>query len=491
MDINRFKRPTRFQTKLFINGQFVDGVKKTTISIYNPSTEDKICDIAEATEQDVELAIDAATNAFSKWKNTTTRERCLLINKLADLIEKNLDELVSLESLDNGKPLYASLSDITEVVNNLRYYAGWADKTTGKSYSSQDNTLFYTRREPFGVVGLISPWNFPLLMCEWKFAPALAAGNCLVHKPSEETPLTILRVAELINEAGFPPGVFNIVPGYGNIAGEALSRSRKVGKISFTGSTIVGRKVMEASAQSNLKKVTLELGGKTPVVVCPSADLDQAVAIAWNAIMYNMGQCCIAGSRLFVHESIYNEFLNRLKAINSNVKIGDAFEGSNHGPQINKVQFNKILGFIEHAKTQESCQLLIGGNRYGNKGYFIEPTIFCNVDDNSKIASEEIFGPVLAILKPWKSLDEVIKRANNTNYGLAGIVLSKDMSVCDRLVRDIQAGTIFVNNYCIPKSYIPFGGYKESGFGKDNGEEGMLEYTQVKAVYYQFDEPKI
>ena len=245
-------------------------------------------------------------------------------------------------------------------------------------------------------------------MCEWKFAPALAAGNCVVHKPSEETPLTILKLCELFKEAGFPPGVFNCVPGYGHRAGETLARSHRVGKISFTGSTLIGRKIMEASSQTNLKKVTLELGGKTPVIVCPGADINKAVQLAWSAIMYNMGQCCIAGSRLFVHESIYEEFLKVLKEKESTISIGCAFGGNNHGPQVNKNQLTKILGYLDHAKNVEKLECLMGGERHGEKGYFVKPTVFVNVDDNSKLAQEEIFVPVLVVLKPWKTLDEVI-----------------------------------------------------------------------------------
>ncbi|KAL4432607.1 hypothetical protein ABPG74_004900 [Tetrahymena malaccensis] len=486
-----YTRPTVFQNKLFINNEFVDGVKKTTIPVINPATEEKITDIAEATERDVELAIDAAKAAYPKWHATSLRERSMLLYKLAELIERDFATLVSLESLDNGKPIDGSEADIREVINNLRYFAGWADKVTGKTYASQTETLFYTRREPFGVVGLISPWNFPLLMCEWKFAPALAAGNCVVHKPSEETPLTILWLCRLFKEAGFPAGVYNCVPGYGPIAGETLARSHRVSKISFTGSTVVGRKIMEASSQTNLKKVTLELGGKTPVIVCPDGDLDMAVNLAWNAIMYNMGQCCIAGSRVFVHESVYEEFVKRLKAIESKVTIGCAFTGANHGPQVNQTQMNKILGYLDHAKNVEKLECIMGGERWGTKGYFIKPTVYINVDDNSKLAQEEIFGPVLCILKPWKTVEEVIERANNTKYGLAGVVITKNMSLSDKLIREIQAGTIFVNTYCIPQSFIPFGGYKESGFGRDNGEEAILEYTQVKAVYYQLDEPRL
>ncbi|EGR31572.1 hypothetical protein IMG5_106650 [Ichthyophthirius multifiliis] len=482
---NRFKKPTYFQTKLFINNQFVDGVKKTYIPVYNPATEEKICEISEGTEQDIELAIDAAAQAFKKWKKVAAAERSRLMMVLADLLEKHLDEFVALESLDNGKPLDQALFDIQEVVTSIRYYAGWADKLTGKTYQSSEDTLFYSRREPFGVVGLISPWNYPLMMCEWKFGPALATGNCIVHKPSEETPLTILRFAELIKEAGFPPGVFNIVPGYGNIAGEALARSQKVGKISFTGSTAVGRKILQASSETNLKKVALELGGKSPVIVCPSADLDKTIVAIWFAFTQNMGQSCDAGSRLLIHESIYDECLKRLIKMNESVIIGDAFDGANHGPQVNKIQFQRILQFIEETKNLKDVRVILGGERWGQKGYFIKPTIFANVDDNARIAQEEIFGPVLAVLKPWKTIEEVIERANNSSYGLACGIMSSNLTECELLAKEIDAGNVYINSYAISQRYMPFGGYKQSGFGRDGGEEGLLEYTQVKSVYYQ------
>lgn len=346
-------------------------MKKNTINVINPTTEEVTCKIAEATQEDVELAISAAQAAFPAWSKTAGRDKSKLLHKLADLIERDFDELIRLESLDNGKPIQFSKNDITEVIISLRYFAGWADKTTGKTFPDQDGTVFSTRREPFGVVGLVSPWNFPLLMCEWKFAPALAAGNCVVHKPSEETPLTILKLCELFKEAGFPAGVYNCVPGYGHSAGETLARSRRVSKISFTGSTAVGRKILEASAQTNLKKVTLELGGKSPVIVCPDSDLEKAADLAWSGIMYNMGQCCIAGSRLFVHESVYDKLLAILKKKQEDVKIGCAFDGCNHGPQVNRNQLNKILGYFDHAKNVEKLDLLIGGEKHGDVGYFI------------------------------------------------------------------------------------------------------------------------
>jgi len=254
---------------------------------------------------------------------------------------------------------------------------------------------------------------------------------------------------------------------------------------------LIGRKILEYSAKSNLKKVGLELGGKTPVIVCPDADIDKAAELAWSCIMYNMGQCCIAGSRLFIHEKVYDQFTKKLAEFSHRVNVKDSFEGGNHGPQVNKMQFDKILGFINHGKNVEKLTVLCGGEKVGNKGYFVQPTVFANVPDDSKLAQEEIFGPVLCVLKPWKTIDEVIQRANNTKYGLAAVVITNDMATSEKMVKSIDAGTVYVNCYCIPQSFIPFGGYKESGFGRDNGEEAILEYTHVKSVYYQLGEPKI
>ncbi|EAR93884.1 NAD-dependent aldehyde dehydrogenase family protein (macronuclear) [Tetrahymena thermophila SB210] len=488
-----YQKPTKFQTKLFINGKFVDGALKKTIPVINPATEELICEIAEATEQDVELAIDAAEASFPIWSKLPQRDRTEYLLKLASLLEANKEEFIALESLDNGKPLEGATFDINDVIGHLRYYAGWADKITGKSFSSLDQQIFYTRREPYGVVGLISPWNFPLMMAEWKYAPALAAGNCIVLKPSEVTPLTVLRLCELVNEAGFPPGVFNVVPGYGHVAGVAITHSKRISKISFTGSSFVGRKILEASSQTNLKKVVLELGGKSPVVVFPDADLDKAAEVAWYGCMFNMGQSCDAGTRLFVHEDVYDKLLQKLKEYEQNVVIGDSFEvqNSNHGPLVSKLQFDRVMSYITHAKEVEKLQCFMGGERWGNKGYFIKPTIFINVDDNSKLAREEIFGPVLVVLKPWKTFDEVIKRANDTNYGLAAYAVTQNAGNVEKFVREVKAGSFYINQGALSAHQMPFGGYKESGFGKDNGEEGLLEYTQLKSVYYSLPNPMV
>lgn len=398
--------------------------------------------------------------------------------KLAQLIEDNLDEIIALESLDNGKPLAMAESDCKEVVNNIRYYAGWADKVTGKTYSDGSaNQHFYTRREPYGIVGLISPWNFPLLMCEWKFGPAIAAGNCIVHKPSEVTPLTMIYVSGLFAKAGFPPGVYNCVTGYGPEAGEAITMSNEIHKVSFTGSSLVGRKMLDASAKSNIKKVHLELGGKTPVIICPDADLDVAANTAWGAIMYNMGQCCIAGSRLFIHKDVYDKVLEKMVAIFKTAKVGNAFdEGVNFGPLVNKLQFDKVTGFMSEAK-KAGYKCLVGGERVGNKGYFVQPTIYTGIPDKAHMACEEIFGPVLSVMEPWTDINEAIKRANDTRYGLAAVAITRNMAWCEKMERELMAGTIFVNTYMLPQAFIPFGGYKESGFGRDNAEDGLLEYT--------------
>jgi aldehyde dehydrogenase (NAD+) len=409
-------------------------------------------------------------------------ERGQLLHRLADLIEKNADELARLESLDIGKPYrVAKAADLPLSIACYRYYAGWADKIQGKTIPIGGNYFCYTRHEPVGVVGQIIPWNFPLLMQAWKLGPALAAGNTVVLKPAEQTPLSALRVGELIIEAGFPPGVVNILPGYGPTAGAAIAWHHDVDKVAFTGSTEVGHLIMEAAARSNLKRVTLELGGKSPNIVFADADMDQAIEGAHFALFFNQGQCCCAGSRLFVEAKAYDEFVEKSVARAKARKVGDPFDPtSEQGPQVDDIQFEKVMSYIESGK-KEGASLLAGGNRVGNRGFFIEPTVFADVKDNMKIAQEEIFGPVMSILK-FKDIEEVVERANRTEYGLAAAVWTRDIGKAYAIANSVRAGTVWVNCYDVFDAAAPFGGFKQSGIGRELGEYGLQQYTEVKTV---------
>jgi aldehyde dehydrogenase (NAD+) len=362
-----------------------------------------------------------------------------------------------------------------------RYYAGWADKIQGKTIPISGNYFCYTRLEPVGVVGQIIPWNFPLLMQAWKLAPALATGNTVVLKPAEQTPLTALRVGELILEAGFPAGVVNIVPGYGPTAGAAIARHMDIDKVAFTGSTEVGHLIMEASAKSNLKRVTLELGGKSPNIVFADADMEQAVEGSHFALFFNQGQCCCAGSRLYVEEKCYDEFVERSVARAKKRTVGDPLDpATEQGPQVDDAQFDKVMSYIEAGK-KEGAKLLCGGDRVGSRGYFVRPTVFADVKDDMKIAQEEIFGPVMTILK-FRDMDELVDRANKTMYGLAAGVWTRDISKAHAIANSVRAGTVWVNCYDVFDAAAPFGGFKQSGIGRELGEYGLQQYTEVKTV---------
>lgn len=409
-------------------------------------------------------------------------ERGRLLYKLADLVEKHADELARLEALDNGKPYsVAKAADLTLSIASYRYYAGWADKVHGKTIPVAGNYFNYTKLEPVGVVGQIIPWNFPLLMQAWKLAPALATGNTIVMKPAEQTPLTALRIGELILEAGFPEGVVNMLPGYGPTAGAAIANHMDIDKVAFTGSTEVGKIVMKAAANSNLKRVSLELGGKSPNIVFADADMAEAVEGCHFALFFNQGQCCCAGSRLFVEAKCYDEFVERSIARAKKRKVGDPFDAdTEQGPQIDSDQFDKIMGYIDVGK-KEGATLLQGGKRFGSKGYFIEPTVFVDVKDDMTIAKEEIFGPVMSIIK-FNSLDEVIDRANRTTYGLAAAVWTKDIGKAHAIANNVRAGTVWVNCYDVFDPAAPWGGFKQSGIGREMGEYGLSQYSEVKSV---------
>ena len=472
-------------TKLLINNRWVDSESRRTFATINPATGEEICQVAEADAPDVDNAVKAARRAFdrkSAWRRMSASERGRLLNKLADLIEQNAEELARLESLDNGKPVaVARAADLPLTIACYRYYAGWADKIQGKTIPIAGDYFCYTRLEPVGVVGQIIPWNFPLLMQAWKLGPALAAGNTVVLKPAEQTPLTALRVGELIVEAGFPEGVVNILPGYGPTAGGAIARHMDVDKVAFTGSTEVGHLIMENAARTNLKRVTLELGGKSPNIVFNDADLDQAIEGAHFALFFNQGQCCCAGSRLFVESKVYDEFVEKSVARAKRRTVGDPFNASTEqGPQVDQAQFDKVMGYIDAGK-QEGASLLCGGERVGERGYFVAPTVFADVSDGMKIAQEEIFGPVMSIIK-FRDIDEVVERANTTMYGLAAAVWTRDISKAHAIANHVRAGTVWVNCYDVFDAAAPFGGFKQSGIGRELGEYGLQQYTEVKTV---------
>ncbi|CAG8513589.1 1325_t:CDS:2 [Cetraspora pellucida] len=470
-------------TGLFINNEFVDSVDHKLFETINPATGKVITSVAEASERDVDIAVEAAASAFSDvWCNVDGKERGKLINKLANLMERDLEELAALEALDNGKPfLSAKANDLPGAISCYRYFAGWCDKIHGKVIETQHNKFCYTRHEPFGVCGAIIPWNYPLEMQAWKMAPALASGNTIVLKSSELTPLTALKVAALCKEAGFPKGVVNVLSGFGPTAGTAIASHMKVDKISFTGSNAVGKSILKASADSNLKNVSLELGGKSPSIIFADSNLDQAVKWAHMGAFYDSGQCCCAGSRVYVEDSIYDEFINKFKEHALSIEIGDPFHKDTYqGPQISLQQFNKIMSYIETGK-KEGATLLMGGERHGEQGYFIKPTIFTNVNEEMKIMQEEIFGPVVSVSK-FKTIEEVIKKAHLTKYGLAAAVFTKDITRAIKISNTLKAGTVWVNCYNLVDANTPFGGYKESGAGRELGKYALDQYTQVKTV---------
>ncbi len=472
------------QTDLMIGNQWVPSDSGKTFTTINPSTGESICQVAEAGPADVDRAVRAARVAFETgpWPRMRASERGRLLYRLAELIESHAEELARLEALDNGKPFaVARAVDVAKSIACYRYFAGWADKIHGKTIPIDGDFLCYTRHEPIGVVGQIIPWNFPMLMQAWKLAPALAAGNTVVMKPAEQTPLSALRIGELIVEAGFPDGVVNLLPGFGPTAGAAIASHMDIDKIAFTGSTEVGHLIMEASARSNMKPVTLELGGKSPNIIFEDTDLDEAVEGAHLGLFANQGQSCCAGSRVFVQERIYDRFVEKSAARARRRIVGDPFAATtDQGPLVDQAQFDRVMGYIQSGRD-EGALLACGGERVGNRGYFVQPTIFADVRDEMRIAREEIFGPVMSIL-PFRTTEEAIARANHTDYGLAAAVWTRDMKRALAVANATRAGTVWINCYNVLDTRAPFGGFKQSGGSRELGEYGLQQYTAVKTV---------
>jgi acyl-CoA reductase-like NAD-dependent aldehyde dehydrogenase len=470
--------------QIFINGQWQPPASGETYSPINPATEEPITPVARGDERDVEAAVAAARKAFDEgpWPRMSPHERGRIVWKLGDLIQANLDEMARLESQCTGKTLFDSGKvEIPFAAEVFRYYAGWATKIHGETLQLRDNAFTFTLRQPVGVVGAIVPWNFPFLLSSWKIAPALAAGNTVVLKPASQTPLTALKFAELCQQAGLPEGVFNVVTGPGGKAGMALVKDPRVDKIAFTGSTEVGKQIMREAA-GTLKRLSLELGGKSPNIVFADADMEAALRGAMTGIFYNKGEVCAAGSRLFLEERVHDEFMAKLTERVKGLKVGDPMDKATRmGPVVSKQQMETVLSYIEAGK-RDGARLVAGGSRIATRGYFVEPTIFDGVTNRMKIAREEIFGPVLSVI-PFESVEEGLAEGNNTTYGLAAAVWTRDVAKALKAARAIRAGTVWVNAYNLFDAALPFGGFKESGFGREMGSAGLEHYTEVKSVW--------
>jgi phenylacetaldehyde dehydrogenase len=475
--------------KMLINGKWVESASGKTFPTYDPSTGEVLARVAEGDREDINRAVKAARAAFETgpWPSLTSSERGRMVWKLADLIEQHLQEFAELESLDNGKPMkVARAADVPLAVDLFRYMAGWATKIEGNTipisvpYTPGAKYLAYTLREPVGVVGQIIPWNFPLLMAAWKLGPALATGCTVVIKPAEQTPLSCLLLGELVQEAGIPDGVVNIVPGYGETAGAALAAHPDVDKVAFTGSTEVGKLILQAAA-GNLKKVSLELGGKSPNVVFGDVDVDAAIAGSSSAIFFNHGQCCCAGSRLYVENSIFDKVVEGVSARADKIRIGPGIESSTDmGPLVSEEQLNRVCGYLESGFS-EGAKAVTGGKRHGDKGYFVKPTVLVDTNEKMKVVQEEIFGPVVTAI-PFKDPNELVTKANDSAYGLAAGIWTRDIQKAHRLAAQLRAGTVWINCYNIFDAALPFGGYKQSGWGREMGHDALELYTEVKAV---------
>ncbi|MDT7542694.1 MAG: hypothetical protein QOE33_2598 [Acidobacteriota bacterium] len=478
--------PRRYQ--LYIDGKFVDAESGKTFTTPNPATGETFAEVAEGDKADIDKAVDAARRAFDgKWSKVSARDRGRMLYKLAQLVESHAKELAELETSDNGKPIKESLYiDIPSVAENFEYFAGWATKIEGETIPVPGQMFNYTLREPVGVCGQIIPWNFPLLMAAWKLAPALAAGNTIVLKPAEQTPVGALELAKLIQEAGFPDGVVNVVPGYGETAGAALASHKGIDKVAFTGSTEVGKLIAHAAAD-NLSKVSLELGGKAPNIVFADADIEQAVNGAMMGIFFNQGQVCCAGSRLFLDERVKEEFLERFKAKAEKIKVGDPMDKATQmGPQVSSEQLDRIKGYVDIARG-EGATVFAGGcspqlEEKFKGGYFFQPTIFSEVNNGMRVAQEEIFGPVTSVIT-FSDEDDLIRQANDTIFGLSAGIWTSNITRAHRFAKAIKAGVIWINTFNMFNAASPFGGYKQSGYGREMGKHALEMYTQVKSVW--------
>jgi aldehyde dehydrogenase (NAD+) len=465
----------------------IDGSRRPAVSgqyfeTINPATERSLAQVAEGGPADIDAAVTSARSAFEGiWSQMRAAERGNLLLRLAELIRRNQEELIELESLDSGKPVSAiRRQDLPAVVDTLTYYAGWADKINGQVIPARPDALAYTVREPMGVVGAIIPWNFPLMIGMWKLAPALACGCTVVLKPAELTPLTALKIGELALAAGFPPGVLNVVPGFGKIAGAALVDHPDVDKITFTGSPAVGREILRGAA-GNLKRVTLELGGKSANIIFPDADVETAVKAAASGIFFNTGQVCSAGSRILVHDDIYDEVVERLVARAESIRIGDPLETSTAMGPLSETQLNRVVGYIDIGKA-EGAKIATGGTRVDGPGYYVRPTVFANVEHDMRISQEEIFGPVASVIR-FKDEQDAIRLANGTSYGLAAGVWSADIGRAHRFTARLKAGTVWVNTYGPTDVRLPWGGARDSGFGREHGDAAIENFTEPKAVW--------
>lgn len=469
--------------KLFINGEFVESNSKRTFESFNPANGEVLANVSEAQADDVDKAVTAAKDAFENgpWSKMDASERGKLMFKLAELIEEHQQIIAEIDSLDNGKPIGELLeNDIPNAVGQFQYFAGWTTKNVGQTIPVNGSFLNYTRHEPVGVVGQIIPWNFPLMMAAWKIAPALATGCTVVLKPAEQTPLSALYLAKLAKEAGFPNGVINIVNGFGEIAGDAIVKHPHINKIAFTGSTVVGKSIMKEAANT-MKRVTLELGGKSPNIVLPDADLEKTIPGVFAGIMANQGEVCSAGSRVYIHRDIYDKVIEGLVDYAKNVKLGSGLDPSTEmGPLVSKEQQEKVIGYINKGK-EEGATVLSGGG-HEKQGYFVEPTVFGDVKDNMSIAQEEIFGPVVVTM-PFDDLDEAIERANKSNFGLAAGLWTENLKNAHYVAEELKAGSVWVNCYNVTDPASPFGGYKQSGFGREMGSYALNNYTEVKSVW--------
>ena len=490
------KMEVKFPHQLFINGKFVDGTSGKKLRSINPHDSSLICEVESASAEDVNDAVDAAEKAFNgDWSRMSARDRGKVLMKLADLMDEHKEELATLETLDSGAVYTLALkTHVGMSIDTWRYFAGWCDKIQGDSIPISEArpnfNMCVTKKEPIGVVGLVTPWNYPLMMLSWKMAACLAAGNTVVIKPAQVSPLTALKFAELSAVAGIPPGVINVLPGSGSVTGEAIARHPKVRKLGFTGSTDIGHKIMAAAAESNLKKVSLELGGKSPLIVFADCDLDKAVKNALPGVFFNKGENCIAAGRIFVELPIYEEFLDRVVKETKKMTIGDPFDRATaHGPQNHKAHLDKLVEYCAVGK-REGARLVLGGGQVQSlkPGLYFEPTIFADVEDWMMIAKEESFGPVMVISTfDSDEIDEVLERANDTEFGLASGVFTKDVNKALYVANKIEAGTVFVNTYNKTDVAAPFGGFKRSGFGKDLGREALNEYLKTKTVTFEYN----